>query len=164
MSICGKLSDPISFNVAIIVAIDLIQQNTFPSGKVTRRRLCLVLCRSASFSSIAKYFIYWCLLKKSFNDICPSLRTICTNHIRLCASCTLSDPASNLSTICQQAISRKFTRVSRISRPSLWERGRGWGPVGSFFCLQQALSENSVLNILLMLEDEASNDSTQQGC
>ena len=114
MSICGKLSDPISFNVAIIVAIDLIQQNTFPSGKVTRRRLCLVLCRSASFSSIAKYFIYWCLLKKSFNDICPSLRTICTNHIRLCASCTLSDPASNLSTICQQAISRKFTRVSRF--------------------------------------------------
>ena len=59
--------------------------------------------------------------------------------------------------------------VSRISRPSLWGRGRGRGQLGLLVCfvvlysffLQQALSKYCVLYILLVFEYEAGNDSTQ---
>ena len=55
--------------------------------------------------------------------------------------------------------------VSRISLPSLWGRGRGWGQLGyccfvSFF-LQQTLSKYRVLNILLVFKDEAGNNSAE---
>ena len=40
----------------------------------------------------------------------------------------------------------------------------GGGVGGEAFFLQQALSKYRILNILLVFEYEAGNDSTQQGC
>ena len=85
-----------------------------------------------------------------------------------------------MTTVANCGLSLQITRklvnqpkgVSRISRPSLWGRGRGRGQLGLlvcfvvlyFFFLQQALSKYCVLYILLMLEDKTGNDGTEQGC
>ena len=59
---------------------------------------------------------------------------------------------------------RTLVNLTKWGYPAFHAPPYGGGVGGLSFFLQQALSKNCVLYILLVFEYEAGNDSTQQGC